>query len=107
MSSSQTDQQMVNDYHNNLQQKEHHIMRSAIIHTDAKPRRLAAYLPSNYQTIIHQHTLYVVGTDKAGWTLDGYVLPRLASGSIYGTETTDQSTIDALEASLNNDKATA
>ena len=26
------------------------------------------------------------GYDDAGWTLDGYVLPRLASGLIFGEE---------------------
>jgi hypothetical protein len=26
------------------------------------------------------------GRDESGWTLDGYVLPRLASGMYYGSE---------------------
>jgi hypothetical protein len=30
--------------------------------------------------------LVIEGTDNAGWTLDGYVLPRLASGLYFGKE---------------------
>jgi hypothetical protein len=30
----------------------------------------------------------IAGTDYAGWTLDGYVLPRLASGLMFGEEVT-------------------
>lgn len=53
------------------------------------------YLPSNYR--VDRTTVppsewggagevLVVGHDVAGWTLDGYVLPRLASGMYYGEE---------------------
>ena len=28
----------------------------------------------------------IVGRDSAGWTLDGYVIPRLASGTIFAEE---------------------
>lgn len=38
------------------------------------------YLPSNYSTIPTPHGIIVWGRDFRGWTLDGYVLPRLASG---------------------------
>jgi hypothetical protein len=126
MSSSQTDQQMVNDYYNNLRQKDSN-MRAALIstfnHCNLQARglhgtehvdkwdeafnymkaRVEAYVPSNYQVVEHQHSLYLIGTDNAGWTLHDYVLPRLASGSIFGEEVADQSTINALAASLNND----
>ena len=55
------------------------------------------YLPANYRV---DHTIdqgdedripsvMVVGEDVAGWTLDGYVLPRLASGMYYGEEVTE------------------
>lgn len=118
---------MVTDYYNNLQQKEHNIMRAAHIETfnycnlqarglhgtehvdkwDEATRYMKAraenYMPANYQVVEHQHSLFLIGTDNAGWTLHDYVLPRLASGSIYATEVADQSTIDALAASLNND----
>lgn len=47
------------------------------------------YLPSNYEvarTIDGQVVIY--GQDAAGWTLDGYVIPRLASGGYYAKEVT-------------------
>ncbi len=46
-----------------------------------------AYLPGNYE-IDHVDTDYVIikGEDNCGWTLDEYVLPRLASGLIFGRE---------------------
>ena len=58
--------------------------------------RAENYMPSNYRVVEHQHSLYLVGSDVAGWTLDGYVLPRLGSGSIFATEVDDSSTLRAL-----------
>lgn len=59
------------------------------------PERVAAYLPSNYSVLdsdITEHgggdTVVIGGRDNAGWTLDAYVLPRLASGLMFGKETT-------------------
>jgi hypothetical protein len=52
------------------------------------------YLPSNYTAEIvpalydEGDQVVVTGWDKAGWTLDGYIIPRLASGMIYATEVT-------------------
>ena len=46
------------------------------------------YLPSNYACFIWGNDLQIVGEDVAGWTLDGYVIPRLASGLYYAKETT-------------------
>jgi hypothetical protein len=53
-------------------------------------REAAAYLPDNYCVLSshdadpHGRTKNVVieGVDCRGWTLDGYVIPRLASGLI-------------------------
>lgn len=50
-----------------------------------------AYLPDNYhvfRTGPDDGRLLVTirGVDHAGWTLDGYVLPRLASGRMFGNE---------------------
>jgi hypothetical protein len=46
-----------------------------------------AYLPSNYQvTGEDDEYVYFEGRDNAGWTLDGYVIPRLASGLIFAEE---------------------
>jgi hypothetical protein len=48
---------------------------------------VAKYLPDNYVVDgVTSLGIVVSGRDKAGWTLDAYVLPRLASGLIFGTE---------------------
>src|ERR1044072_1839218 len=47
---------------------------------------VSRYLPSNYEAFIHEGQTYIVGIDYAGWTLDGYVIPRLLSGSIGARE---------------------
>lgn len=50
------------------------------------------YLPANYDAEIRPalydegDQLVIFGHDSAGWTLDGYVIPRLASGMIFATE---------------------
>lgn len=46
-----------------------------------------AYLPSNYSAYVaHDQAVVIHGFDVAGWTLDGYVIPRLASGLIVARE---------------------
>jgi hypothetical protein len=62
--------------------------RYALIRTNA-PSQVAAYLPENYSVegITESGIVAIGGEDHAGWTLDGYVLPRLASGLHFGTET--------------------
>jgi hypothetical protein len=50
-----------------------------------KPEVIATYLPGNYKvlwsgTYIDREVVVIRGEDDAGWTLDNYVLPRLASG---------------------------
>ncbi len=56
---------------------------------------IEAYLPSNYRVVgtcpdpnddNGRDGTVIEGTDNAGWTLDGYVLPRLASGLYFGRE---------------------
>lgn len=50
----------------------------------ARPETVARYLPSGYSVIgEHDGHVYIAGEDHHGWTLDGYVIPRLASG-LYG-----------------------
>ncbi len=71
-----------------------------IVHHDGEDEnradRIAAYLPDNYQVTgvgpapegDRYRRVHIAGEDNAGWTLDGYVIPRLASG-LYGcTEVT-------------------
>lgn len=40
------------------------------------------YLPHNYFAFTFSNDVIVVGMDSAGWTLEDYVIPRLASGNI-------------------------
>lgn len=45
-----------------------------------------AYLPRTFQAERTGDVITIVGTDEAGWTLDGFVIPRLASAMIFATE---------------------
>jgi hypothetical protein len=54
------------------------------------PETVAVYLPENYEVIADSDdTVWIAGEDHAGWTLDAYVLPRLASGLMFGEEIDD------------------
>lgn len=57
---------------------------------------VAKYLPRGYRVDGQREShddghpvVFISGVDDAGWTLDGYVLPRLASGMIWAHETFD------------------
>lgn len=67
----------------------------------ATPEVIARYLPANYKVLgvainlndkdddpfgDYSPCVVVQGEDRAGWTLDDYVLPRLGSGLIVGKE---------------------
>lgn len=68
------------------------ITRYALIRSGALA--IADYLPSNYEVIYREVTAdrpeggqtVIAGRDRAGWSLDAYVLPRLASGNYFGME---------------------
>lgn len=48
---------------------------------------LEAYLPEGYRVLHETDGVFVIGgRDEAGWTLDGYVIPRCASGLIWVEE---------------------
>lgn len=48
------------------------------------------YLPGNYSVIGEdEQYVYIRGADNAGWSLDDYVIPRLASGLIFCEEIHD------------------
>ena len=52
-----------------------------------QPSEVDAYMPANYAVKKWDHDRIVIeGQDNAGWTLDDYVIPRLASGLIYAKE---------------------
>jgi hypothetical protein len=61
------------------------LMRYALV--AGRGEQVAAYLPDNYQVLGSVDGQTVIGgRDAAGWTLDAYVIPRLASGLYFATE---------------------
>jgi len=60
-----------------------------------------AYLPSNYEVRgTHEDGAIVIcGVDNLGWTLDDYVIPRLASGNYTAHEAT-QDDLDEVSVGL-------
>jgi len=56
-----------------------HVVKSLLADRETVER----YLPENYRVMADQgEHLVVEGHDSHGWTAEGYVLPRLASGLI-------------------------
>jgi len=57
-----------------------------------KLHQIQQYLPSNFTACEHARTavaspcILIEGYDRGGWTLDGYVIPQLASGLIVAKE---------------------
>jgi hypothetical protein len=50
----------------------------------------SSYLPANYKvTEVTPEWVFFEGHDWAGWTLEDYVIPRLASGLIWAEEVTE------------------
>lgn len=49
---------------------------------------IARYMPTNYTATVIGDDVMISGEDNAGWTLDGYVIPRLASGLYFAKEVT-------------------
>ena len=48
---------------------------------------VAAYLPSRYRVVeVTEDKTFIEGEDFHGWTLDGYVIPRLGSGMFHCEE---------------------
>lgn len=60
-------------------------MRYAIVTNDLQDS-VAAYLPNNYSCVQVNEDVLIFGNDEAGWTLDDYVIPRLASGLHWARE---------------------
>jgi hypothetical protein len=44
------------------------------------------YMPGNYDAVDLDGNVVVFGHDSCGWTLDDYVIPRLASGLWFAQE---------------------
>lgn len=79
-------------------------VRVAIAHTGKALTDVAQYLPNNYQvlgrTLDNQRTI-IVGVDDHGWTLEGYVIPRLASGMIHCEEVVEINGLNIKQMVLN------
>lgn len=66
--------------------------RCAVVYGARRSEEVEAYLPSNYHVeAAHERSdgrygVTILGVDDCGWTLDGYILPRLASGCMFGSE---------------------
>lgn len=65
-------------------------MRKAIVKGELSLDRVRAYLPENFTAHLEKvgsdWRIVIQGQDFAGWTLDDYVIPRLASGLIFAEE---------------------
>lgn len=63
--------------------------RTAIVERQAdKVDTIRRYLPAYYSAQVVGDDVVITGTDNGGWTLDGYVIPRLASGLYFAKEVT-------------------
>lgn len=67
-------------------------IRTAVVKGGAdNSAQIAVYLPANYGVVnllspTGGDWFIITGYDRAGWTLDDYVIPRLASGLIFAEE---------------------
>lgn len=60
--------------------------RAIVSSTDSA---IAAYLPARYKVVeVTEDSTIIEGEDFCGWTLDDYVIPRLASGWYFAEEVT-------------------
>ena len=78
-------------------------VRVAIADT-GKSKEVAQYLPNNYQVIgrtLDNTGTIIIGVDDHGWTLDGYVIPRLATGLIHVEEVCEINDINIKQMVLN------
>jgi hypothetical protein len=71
-------------------------IRTAVVYK-APADTVARYLPSNYSVLRAEgENVIIQGEDSAGWTLEDYVIPRLASGMIRAKETTYHGIVKAV-----------
>jgi hypothetical protein len=64
--------------------------RYALVTHGASLETVQRYLPANYIAREVSGQVVILGNDNAGWTLDGYVIPRLQSGMIGAREVSDE-----------------
>jgi hypothetical protein len=61
--------------------------KQAVVLSDTKLKTVKRYLPQNYKAYETRPGLILIyGDDFAGYTMQGYVLPRLGSGLIAARE---------------------
>lgn len=78
-------------------------MRIAIAAT-GKTKEVAQYLPNNFQVLgrtLDNTGTIIVGVDDHGWSLDQYVIPRLASGMIHCEEVHEINGLNIKQMELN------
>lgn len=70
-------------------------MRYAVVRARSQ-KEVEAYLPDNYRVVHTSSSMpdgranfVIEGEDSMGWTLDNYVIPRLASGNLFAREHPD------------------
>lgn len=63
------------------------MLKTALINSE-KIDTIRRYLPGNYQAITLGTFVLVYGYDQAGWTLEDYVLPRMAQWGLHPIEHT-------------------
>jgi hypothetical protein len=74
-------------------------IRAAQVYGAYTLRQVLAYMPTNYiATTTVDGDVLVVGVDSAGWTLDGYIMPRLASGNMRAVEIEGAEALDKIRA---------
>ena len=69
-------------------------VRYAVVTNADSTEQVARYLPDNYEVYGHRFpdgptgriVVLIRGTDNAGWTMEDYVISRLASGLLWATE---------------------
>jgi len=66
------------------------MIRSALVTGARSTAEVEAYLPDNYKVVfgvvLGEEGVIIEGEDIAGWTLEDYVIPRLASGLLWARE---------------------
>jgi hypothetical protein len=75
------------------------MLRAAIIERPTSPlSTIQAYLPGNYSAVTQADgSVLIFGQDSCGWTLDDYVIPRLASGLHFAREIALDSIVEAVD----------
>lgn len=60
------------------------MIRQAVLTNEAdRVAIIRRYLPENYAAFTYGLDVIIEGQDVAGWTMEGYVVPRLNSGLYF------------------------